>query len=80
MFWELNLILGMSWLCKNSVSLNCALGEATVRTGTDKAQILYGVSSDGQVVAHCIRVMSAAVTAISQEVPMVSAKPISERL
>ena len=77
---ELNLILGMSWLCKNSVSLNCALGEATVRTGTDKAQILYGVSSDGQVVAHCIRVMSAAVTAISQEVPMVSAKHIRKAM
>ena len=77
---ELNLILGMSWLCKHSVTLNCALGEATVRSNSDKAQTLYGVSSDGQVVAHCIRVMTAAVSAISQEVPMVSAKYIRKAM
>jgi hypothetical protein len=77
---ELDLILGMNWLCKHSVALNCALGEATVRTGTDKVQTLYGVATEGQIVAHCIRVMSAAVTLVSQEVPMVSGKHIRKAL
>jgi len=70
----------MNWLCKHSVSLNCALGEATVRTGTDKAQTLYGVATEGQIVAHCIRVTSAAVTMVSQVVPMVSSKHIRKAL
>lgn len=35
----LGLILGMNWLCNHLVTLNCALGEATVRSGFVKASL-----------------------------------------